>query len=131
MSTKTTVLVVEDDAFIRDIFQRSLERADFHVLAASHGKEALAFFRKGGVALVVTDILMPELDGFQLIRALKREAPTLPVIAVSVINDLANCRETAVELGAELAVCKPVSPRDLVKMVQQFAVSPSVPAGLQ
>ena len=127
----TTILVVEDDAFIRDIFQRVLERAGFHVLTAAHGKEALAFFHGGGVGLVVTDLMMPELDGFQLIRTLKHEAPGLPVIAVSVMNDMSNCRDEVVGLGAELAICKPVNPRELVRLVQQFTLSPHGSQSLQ
>jgi CheY-like chemotaxis protein len=120
MTAKPTILVVEDDADVRDIFQRCLERAGFDVLTAAHGKEALAFFRKGGIGLVLTDILMPELDGFRLTRALKREAPLVPVIAISVINDIAESRAMVMEAGAALAVCKPVNPHELVRLVQQF-----------
>ena len=127
----TTVLVVEDDIFLRDIFQRVLERAGFHVLTAAHGKEALASFHGGGVGLVLTDLMMPELDGFELIRALKHEAPAIPVIAVSVMNDMSNCRDRVVALGAEMAICKPVNPRELVKLVQQFTLSPNGSTSIQ
>jgi CheY-like chemotaxis protein len=74
---------------------------------------------------------MPELDGFELIRALKREAPALPVIAVSVMNDMLNCRDKVVALGAELAICKPVDPRELVRLVHQFTASPNGSASVQ
>lgn len=121
----TTILVVEDDHFIRDIFQRTLERAGFTVTVAAHGKEALAFFGAGSIDLVFTDLMMPELDGFELIRALKHQAPALPVIAVSVMNDMSNWRDAVLELGADLAVCKPVNPRELVKLAQRFASPPS------
>ena len=121
MVADQTILIVEDDPFIRDIFQRCLERAGYHVCTTAHGNEALASFHKGGIGLVLTDILMPELDGFQLIRALKHWAPKLPVIAISIINDLQDARDTVLTLGAELAICKPVNPRELVKMVRQFA----------
>jgi len=120
MTAKPIILVVEDDAYVRDIFQRSLERAGFDVLTAAHGKEALVSFRKGGIGLVVTDILMPELDGFRLTRTLRREAPSLPVIAISVINDVADSRAMVLEAGATLAVCKPVNPHELVRLVQKF-----------
>ena len=123
MTAKPIILVVEDDAFVRDIFQRSLERAGYDVLTAAHGEEALASFRKGGIGLVVTDILMPELDGFRLTRTLKREAPSLPVIAISVINDVSDSRALVIAAGATLAVCKPVNPHELVKLVRQF-ISP-------
>jgi CheY-like chemotaxis protein len=119
-----TILVVDDDASVRDIFQRSLERAGFHVLTAAHGKEALALFGHGGVSIVLTDILMPELDGFQLIYALKKEAPSIRIIAMSVMNDLASYRDVILGLGAELAVCKPVYPHDLVKLVREFIATP-------
>jgi CheY-like chemotaxis protein len=75
--------------------------------------------------------MMPELDGFELIRALKLEAPAVPVIAVSVMNDMSNCRDRVVALGAELAMCKPVDPRELVRLVQQLTASPVGSASLQ
>lgn len=131
MVSNQTVLVVEDDPFLRDIFQRVLERAGFTVITAAHGKEALASFHKGGISLVLTDILMPELDGFQLIRALKEKAPKLPVIAISNINDVKDSRDAVMKLGAELAVCKPVTPRQLVRMVQQYTNPTSNPPSVQ
>jgi two-component system, OmpR family, response regulator len=126
MTASLTVLIVEDDASIRDLFQRCLERAGFRVRTAIHGKDALACFQEGGIDLVLTDILMPELDGLQLIQALKYRAPKLPVIAISVMNDESTCRDALVKLGADLAVCKPVRPNELVKMVQQFTPSLTV-----
>jgi CheY-like chemotaxis protein len=122
MVMNSAILVVEDDEALRDVFSRSLQRAGFDVLTAAHGKEALAVCRKGGIGLVLTDIMMPVLNGFELIRALKSEAPGTPVIAVSNsgIKDVPDFGRHAVELGAAVAVRKPVNPHALVRLVREF-----------
>ena len=122
MTANSAILVVEDDEPLREVFSRSLRRAGFDVLTAPDGKAALAVCRKGGIGLVLTDIMMPVLNGFELIRALKSEAPQTPVIAVSNsgIKDVADFRKYALELGATLAVRKPVNPHALVRLVREF-----------
>jgi len=122
MTTSSAILVVEDDEPLREVFCRSLQRAGFEVVTAPDGNEALAACRKGGIGLVLTDIMMPKLNGFELIRALKSEVPLTPVIAISAsgIKDVPDFRNRAVELGAKLAVRKPVNPHALVRLVRDF-----------
>ena len=118
----SAILVVEDDEPLRDVFSRSLRRAGFDVKTAPDGCEALAACRKGGIGLVLTDIMMPRLNGFDLIAQLKSEAPHTPVIAISNsgIENVDDFRSHAVKLGAKLAVHKPVNPRALVQLVRDF-----------
>ncbi|MEW6487042.1 MAG: response regulator [Thermodesulfobacteriota bacterium] len=77
--------VAEDDASVMAIIQALLERLGFATLAARTGADALALYRKepGRVALVMTDLAMPEMGGRELCQALKELEPALPVVGMS------------------------------------------------
>jgi two-component system OmpR family response regulator len=77
-----TILVVDDDAHIRDVVQYALERDGHVVINASDGAAALARVRVGGIDLLVLDIVMPEMDGLEVCRRL-RTAGNLPIIFLS------------------------------------------------
>lgn len=79
------VLVVDDETAIRDITRRSLEAFGYRVLLAADGAEALALFARhsADVAVVITDLMMPVLDGAIAIRAIRRLSATVPIIVVS------------------------------------------------
>jgi CheY-like chemotaxis protein len=80
-----TILVVDDEASIRHVTQQTLETYGYRVLTASDGAGALATYRanRGCIAAVVTDMLMPVMDGAELIDQLLVLAPDLPVVASS------------------------------------------------
>lgn len=80
-----TILVVDDEASIRQVTKRTLESLGFKVLLAVNGAEAIALYadHQAKVALVITDMMMPVMDGAATIRALRRMNPTLPIIAAS------------------------------------------------
>src|SRR4051794_22521686 len=64
-----TILVVEDDDDVRELLRRTLVRAGYAVETAIHGAEGLRLFHSQSFDVVVTDVIMPEMDGFELIRA--------------------------------------------------------------
>ena len=74
-SALPSILVVEDEEKMRELLRRMLERASFTVMTAPHGREALKLFRERPVDLAITDLMMPEMDGFELIRELTRNGP--------------------------------------------------------
>jgi signal transduction histidine kinase/ActR/RegA family two-component response regulator len=80
-----TILVVEDDATVRDALMGSLEALDYRALGASDGKEALDIFRERGdeISLVLTDMVMPRMGGRRLISALRQIDPTVKVVVVT------------------------------------------------
>jgi CheY-like chemotaxis protein len=80
------ILIVEDEAMDRVLLGEALEGAGHELLFAPDGKVALRLWRESKVDLVVTDIVMPELDGLSLLEALKAEDPEVIVIAVSGIT---------------------------------------------
>jgi CheY-like chemotaxis protein len=114
------ILVVDDDEGMRDLLQRMLERAGFAVFTAAHGREALARIRARRVDAVVTDMVMPEMDGIELIRALVAEYPGLPIIAISGMHDWSNYFRMALRLGAKAGLQKPVSPASLIRAVREL-----------
>ena len=77
-----TILVVDDEAHIRDVVQYALEREGFRVVTAGDGAAALARVREGDVDLVVLDVVMPELDGLSVCRRLRAER-SVPIVFLS------------------------------------------------
>ena len=115
-----TVLLVDDDPALLEMLGRTLERAGFTVITAVHGADALAQMGQLAADIVVTDIMMPEMDGFELIRKLHAKWPHLPIVAMSGIDDTPNFRNLALKFGAKAALSKPVNRAHLVEVIQEI-----------
>ena len=116
MTAAGTVLVVDDEANIRDVVQYALEREGFRVITAADGAAALERLRGGGVDLVILDILMPELDGLSVCRRIRQDS-AVPVIFLSSRAEEVD-RIVGLELGGDDYVAKPFSPRELATRVK-------------
>jgi two-component system alkaline phosphatase synthesis response regulator PhoP len=116
-----TILVVDDEPDIRDLIAYNLTREGFQVETASNGKEALAKIKEVPTALVILDIMMPELDGFETCRAIRSNQATmnLPIIFLTARSAEVD-QIVSLELGADDYVQKPVSPRILVARVKSL-----------
>ena len=77
------VLVVEDEALVRSILRRTLETAGYQVWDAANGAQALGFLTQGVVDVIVTDIRMPAMDGWELAAHLRTMTPRLPILFMS------------------------------------------------
>lgn len=125
-----TVMVVDDDPHIREIVNYSLEKAGFHVALAENGKQALSVFDDKRPDLVVLDILMPEMDGTEVIKHL-REKSAVPVIFLTSVDEEVD-RILGLEMGGDDYMTKPFSPRELVarvKAVLRRTTRPPDPGG--
>jgi two-component system, OmpR family, response regulator len=113
------ILVVDDDSHIREVVTFALEKAGFGVIAAENGEQALRRFAAERPALVVLDILMPELDGTEVCRRLRADPANrgVPIIFLSSKDDEVD-RIVGLELGGDDYVGKPFSPRELVARVR-------------
>jgi DNA-binding response OmpR family regulator len=111
-----TVLVVDDERQIAEIARDYLEHAGFAVLVARDGKEALTVSRRQRPDLVVLDLGLPELDGMDVARTLRRES-SVPIIMLTARVDESD-RIRGLEAGADDYVTKPFSPRELVARVR-------------
>jgi two-component system, OmpR family, response regulator len=111
-----TILVVDDEPRIRDVVEYALGREGFSVISAANGEEALQKLRAGGVDLIVLDVLMPELDGLSVCRAVRAES-AVPIIFLSSRAEEVD-RIMGLELGGDDYVTKPFSPRELTTRVK-------------
>lgn len=111
-----TLLIVEDEFRIRLLLKDYFIREDFNILEASNGKEAIEIFSKNKVDLVVLDIMMPELDGFEVCKII-REASSTPIIMLTAREE-EDDKLLGYNLGADDYITKPFSPKVLVAKVK-------------
>lgn len=105
-------LVIDDDATVRDVLHRALTQWGFRVLAQESGRNATSTVISHGASLVITDIFMPDTDGVEVIRALRRECPGTPIIAMSgntLMGHPQMMLSVASVLGADAVLTKPFS----------------------
>lgn len=82
-ASDTRVLVVDDDAAVRDLVAAMLETGGYQVAVASNGREALSMLASEGFDVIVTDLVMPEQEGIETIKLIRRDYPLVKVIAMS------------------------------------------------
>ena len=110
------ILIADDDAHIRDVVSFALRRAGFETLDAADGRAALDTFRDASPDLVVLDVLMPEVDGVDVCRAIRRTS-NVPILFLS-SKDEEGDRVAGLDAGGDDYVTKPFSPRELVARVR-------------
>ena len=110
------LLLVEDDPSIREIATLGLEQAGFRVTATGDGREALIRFRQAPFDLVVLDVMLPSLDGFEVTREIRRESQT-PIVILSARGELHDV-VVGLELGADDYVTKPFELAELVARIK-------------
>ena len=109
------ILVVDDDPHIREVISFALEKANMKVTLANDGKQALNSFNKSPVDLIVLDINMPEMDGLECCREVRKNSE-VPILFLSSRDDEID-RILGLEIGGDDYVTKPFSPRELVARV--------------
>ncbi|MFN8547300.1 MAG: response regulator [Candidatus Eisenbacteria bacterium] len=115
------ILVVDDEIYIVHILEFSLTMEGYEVVTASDGEEALKKIEDDRPDLVVLDIMMPKLDGYEVCRRLrqKEETASLPVILLSAKGRPVD-REVGMEVGADDYIVKPFSPRRLLEKIREL-----------
>jgi CheY-like chemotaxis protein len=113
------VLLVEDDPALRRYLEVVLQRAGYAVVSAGDGLEAMKFLLTTHVDVVITDALMPNLDGYELCRFVRssQQLAHLPIILLSAL-DPRNTTDESEQVNAFLS--KPVSPEDLIAAIHKF-----------
>ena len=104
--TRPRILVVDDEASIRDLLSKALALADYDVDTAPDGQTALGRLRSGRYDLLITDLKMPGMDGLTLIREARQLTPTLPVVIITAYSTEASAIE-AINLGVTGYLTKP------------------------
>ncbi len=128
MSTKP-ILVIDDDPAILDMLIELLGYEGYQIIATSEGSAAIAQARTAPPALILLDLMMPEMSGWQVIAALRDDPQThdIPVVLLSARRDLPM---TAIELGVATFLEKPFELNDLLSVVERYA-GPQSPDGSQ
>jgi DNA-binding response OmpR family regulator len=125
MPMSSRVLVVEDDTTVAEVVVRYLEREGYETETVGDGLAALARARAAPPALVVLDLMLPGMDGLEVCRRLREEAP-IPVVILTARGDEED-RVLGLELGADDYVAKPFSPRELTARVKAVLRRASTP----
>jgi PAS domain S-box-containing protein len=117
-ASAATVLVIDDDPAVRDFVSRSLRSERIHTLLASDGEEGLRLARDNHPDLIFLDVLMPRLDGWAVLSALKADdqLSTIPVVMLTMVNN----PEMAYLLGAAEYLTKPIDRRRLVDAIRRY-----------
>ncbi len=113
---KQRILVVDDEQTVRDFLQKALENAGYDVITASDGREALDKVSQFDVSLVLLDIVMPGLDGYEVLEHM-RQYEDIPVIMLSGIGGETTKIDT-LALGADDYITKPFSVGELLARIQ-------------
>ena len=115
---KPTLLIVEDDPTVGESIRLLLKKRGFSILLASNGKEALQVFRHEMVDLVITDLVMPKMDGMALLEAVKKLKPETEVIVISAQGTIEKAVQ-AIKMGAFDFIEKPINPKVIALVVER------------
>ncbi|MBQ7407891.1 MAG: response regulator transcription factor [Clostridia bacterium] len=107
------VLVVEDDVNILKLMSIRLTKSGFNVLSATNGKEGLEVLKKNDVDIAVVDIMMPVMDGFEMVEHMRADGKSLPIIFVTAKEGIDDKR-TGFNVGADDYMVKPIDHEELV-----------------
>jgi two-component system, cell cycle response regulator DivK len=121
MRSQPTVLYVEDNEYNRKIVRQLLSRTSYRLVEAVDGEAALAMIHQQTPDLVLMDVQLPKMSGFDVTRALRAEAATAttPIIMVTSFA-LSGDDQRAMAAGASAYLAKPFSPRELLALVRKF-----------
>ncbi len=111
------ILIVDDDAAVRRVLQTILEEAGHYVEVATNGREALDRMAAGGIDLMITDLVMPEQEGIETIKRLRKEHPDVKVIAMSGAFG-GDYLQIAGFMGAHSTLVKPIRMRTVLEAVE-------------
>lgn len=120
------ILAVDDEPNIVRLIQVNLERQGYQVETANNGAQALAKIRASRPDLLVSDVMMPEMDGFELLSNIRRDPllQDLPVIMLTAKAQDANVME-GYQRGADMYLTKPFNPIELIQFVKRILSSAS------
>ncbi|WP_298729333.1 response regulator transcription factor [uncultured Granulicatella sp.] len=112
-----SILVAEDDHAIRTLITTKLKQENYTIYVAENGEEALSLMEKHQVDLLISDIMMPVMDGYALVKALRETKYTLPILMITAKSQLESLEE-AFKLGVDDYMVKPIRLAELVLRVQ-------------
>ena len=118
----TTILLVEDEVLLREGVQETLEVYGYTVIGAGDGIEALDWLEQTPISMIITDLVMPKMNGVAFIEQVRIKPPNLPIIVASGSPDSVTSRlgiDTIHVPGATACIVKPFKSKDLVALVEK------------
>ena len=112
-----SILVCEDDFAIKTMISTKLKQENYSVYTVQNGQEALNLMEKQQIDLVISDIMMPEMDGYEFVQTLRETKHTLPILMITAKSQLESL-ETAFKLGVDDYMVKPLRLEELVLRVK-------------
>jgi len=119
---KKKVLVIDDEAIVRISCKRVLEPEGYEVDVTATGQDALKMLHEKEVDVVITDLLMPDMDGLEVLKKIKQHWPHIPVIIITGYGTASTAAQ-AVALGAFEVIEKPFSPDAILNVVKRVLKS--------
>ena len=116
------ILIIDDEPYILLMLKKMLEKAGYEVDLASNGQQGMQIFEKDKVDLVITDIIMPDKEGLEIILEMKKQRPDLKIIAISGGGRISpeSYLECAAHFGASKVFQKPFKQKELVSAVNEL-----------
>jgi len=118
MKSQSSILVVDDERTMLSLLEKILSQDGYHVYLSTNGREALAVIEKQHVDIIITDVKMPELDGFGLLKIVKNEYPEISVIMMTGYGDTYTVKD-ALLLGADEYITKPFRSHEISLVVER------------
>lgn len=119
----TTILLVDDEDLLREGIREILELSEYQVIEARDGEEALQKFAVNNVDLVISDIIMPNMDGVEFVSRLRDSFPAIPILTISGGSRVVSARfglDSALLSGANDSLTKPFNAKQLLEKVQKL-----------
>ena len=120
MSNKTKILLVEDEATLAVIIRDTLKSQDFEVLTADNGEQGLQMFFREHPDVVVADVMMPNMDGFEMVRRIRNKDVTTPVLFLTALSETEGVVR-GFEAGANDCLRKPLGMLELIVRIKALA----------
>jgi CheY-like chemotaxis protein len=119
------ILIVDDEQLTRAVLQHNVILAGYDVIVASNGREAMQKIQEVTPDLIVVDLVMPDMNGFEMLRRIRSNKETMqtPVIVVSALQSQTDIEEAKAS-GADIYLTKPIKPEEFIKHVKKYLGSP-------
>ncbi|MCP4757341.1 MAG: response regulator transcription factor [Proteobacteria bacterium] len=113
---KQTILIIDDDEKLNELLRDYLTKYGYHVMTALHPEKGIALWRERNPQMVILDIMLPDMDGFEVCKIIRRES-LVPIVMLTARGEVTD-RVVGLELGADDYLGKPFEARELVARIQ-------------
>ncbi len=118
MKNKITIMIVDDEEMMRNLLDKILSREGYNIIAANDGVHALEVLNENHVDLIISDMKMPRMNGFELLKHVKTDYPDIGIIIMTAYGDTYTVKD-ALLLGADEYITKPFKSYEISLVVER------------